>query len=299
MLNKNLLVFLFIVINLSNIKACDVCGCSINGLGVGFLTSSQSNLIGLNWQRSAFKNTSILENDLKDEFHFFELSIQYFFTKNFRVNVYQPYRLNIRQLDSQHQQASGMSDTRIMFSHILLRNKATGKNSQIFLDAGIGTKLPTGKYNPDIHDNNLPENFNVGTGSFAMLLNSNLTWAYKNIGIAWQSNFQYHFKSTSDYRFGHQLSNQLQGFWEKSLSSKIKIIPGTGIRSEWIGVDKYANNTNVHGTGGQGLYSMVSINLKSNNWLTNLSYLQPIAQKYGGGEIRALGRFSCQFSFLF
>ncbi|MEM1320086.1 MAG: hypothetical protein AAGG75_07490 [Bacteroidota bacterium] len=293
-----LITLSFLLLPLS--QACDACGCSIGGGGIGLMPAYKSNFIGLGWQMARFSGATDFASRLHDDFQVLELSARYHLNARLKLLFFQPYRINTRHfIEGSTRSIQGLSDPRIMASYTLFRDVALGEQSSLFFELGAGLKLPVGKYDPNIHANDLPENFNIGNGSLGYLLQSNLVITIQKAGIVLATNYQHNSKSRSDYQFGHQLNNQLILFWEQSLGENLQLIPNAGLQAEWIGTDHYANGMEVHGTGGKGLFANAGINLKNDTWLFGISYSQPLHSNYSNGEVSAEGRLSCQLSYLF
>jgi len=279
--------------------ACDACGCSISGNGMGILTAFRSNFIGLSWQRSTFQGLPGHGGGGTDYFHTVELSARYHFTDRWKVLVNQPYRINQRKLEGETDGIQGLSDTRIVASYTILNRKKLGDETSLFFELGGGVKLPTGKYNPDLHETDLPENFNIGNGSWGYILQPNLVLNHKKSGLVFGGLYQYFGKTDNGYRFGSQLSTRLLAFNEVKLSDKITLLPNAGLSAEWIVEDQFFNDKTVTGTGGSGVFANAGINLKSEKFLFGVTYAQPISQSYSHGEVEAKGRIACQFSYIF
>lgn len=280
--------------------ACDACGCSIGGNGMGLLSAYRTNYVGLSWQTVRFQSTPGHSAGSEDYFHSFELAIRYHFSDRFKLLIYQPYRLNRRlNNDQTTQQMSGISDTRLLGSYTVLKEVALGPQTSLFFEMGAGIKFPVGAYNAQIHDTNLPENFNIGNGSWGYILQPSLVLTHRQVGLVWNSVYQHHSRTRLDYRFGHQLTTQLLFFGEASLSKQLKLIPNGGLSFEQITADRYANDNTVSGTGGNGLFFSAGLNMKLGNWILGAASAIPLEQSYSHGEVNAKSRLSAQITFTF
>lgn len=279
--------------------ACDACGCSIGGNGIGLLSNYRNNYIGLGWQLGRFNSVPGHGLGSEDQFHTLELSLRYHFTDRFKVLAFQPYRINRRlNSDQSEQQLSGISDTRILGAYTLLRDAALG-TVKVFWEAGAGVKLPVGTYNAHIHDTNLPENFNIGNGSWGYLLQSNLVLIQRQLGLVLNGTYQHNGPARSDYQFGHQLTGQALVFAEANIGNRLQLVPNAGLSLEQITTDRYANGKSVSGTGGRGTYFSGGINLKAGNWIFGAAASLPVEQSYSHGEVEAQPRLSTQILFTF
>lgn len=289
-----LLVFLF-----QQTWACDACGCSVNGGGIGLMSAYRYNYIGLQWHHAGFEATPGHGQGAQDGFHTFELAVRYHLSNRFNVLLNQPFNWNIREVEGIKHHIHGISDTRVFANYTLLQNAKIGKEAKLYWEAGAGLKIPLGEFDPNIHDKDLPENFNAGNGSWGYLFQSNMVLNRKKSGMVWTANYQHNGSTNEGYTFGNQFSSQLLFFHEIKIKEALKITPNAGLYSEWVTGDKFANDNAVTGTGGKGLFISTGLQLKKDNWLAGISYAQPIRQNYSHDEVDALGRFSCQVFYIF
>ena len=282
----------------ASVYSCDACGCSISGYGMGMFSAFHNNFFGLNWQLSKFESTSGHGNST-DYFNTVEISGQYFLSDKFKILFNQPFRINRRVSGNSTNGLNGISDTRIVGSYSFFKNESISENLKIFFDLGAGIKIPVGNYNSHLHDLNLPENFNIGNGSWGLVFQPNAVLSYNETGVVISAVFQYYTKSSSKYKFGNQLSTQLLFYWSTDIFESLRITPFAGLNSEMVGEDIYANGNPVPNTGGLGTYLTTGTNLKTGDWLIGLSYLNPIAVNYSSGSVNAGSRVSFQLSYIF
>lgn len=278
--------------------ACDACGCSIAGQGIGLMTNLRTNISGVRYYYNPF-HASPNEGSTQDHFHVFEAFIRYQVNTRLKLTLTQPYRNNIRQDDgAETLQQNGFSDTRLVGSYALL-DKWVGKDSRLYWEMGGGLKFPIGKYDADILDSDLPDNFNVGNGSWGFLFQSSAVYSFNQFGISLNTSAQLNAETDAGYHFGNQLSSSLMLFAEKTFSEKGRLIPFAGLNVEAATKDRHANSRKVHGTGGQGLYANVGLNIGLANWQVGASYAKPLTQNYSDGEVLADGRFSIEMNYFF
>ncbi|MBK7477877.1 MAG: transporter [Haliscomenobacter sp.] len=71
----------------------------------------------------------------------------------------------MRRHPGENQSLGGFGDTRLSLSYALLDQKPLGKKATLYVEAGLGVKAPTGAYDENLLNKNLPENFNTGLGA--------------------------------------------------------------------------------------------------------------------------------------
>ncbi len=291
---------MFLLLLVEKGTACDACGCSVNGVGVGLMATYRQNYIGFQYQYAPFSSTLEHAHGAKDYFHAFELTLRFRVFSRLNVQLSQPYRLNIRKSPDGNGTRSGLGDTRLIANYIILNQVPLGKNYKLYAEAGGGVKAPIGDFNPDLHaSQNLPENFNPGNGSWAGLLQTNLVLSRKNAGLTLSGTYQRNRPSSDGYRFGGQWSGQALLFNQFSLSSRAWLTPFAGMSAEKVWRDVKADGKYAPSTGGNGLFAAAGLNLRFDNWLIGASYSQPLQQHYSNAEVEAKGRFVVQLSHIF
>jgi len=214
------------------------------------------------------------------------------------LTAHVPYNINLRNSESDELSLKGLSDIRLMANYVILKNAAIGQVSTLYLEAGAGMNLPTGKYDENLHERNLPENFNLGRGNLGYIVQVNAILGLPNFGFMLNSNYQLNSNTKSGYHFGNQFNTQVVGFKEFTIN-KFKLIPNTGLSFESIAADAYANGKAVPETGGEGLFLSSALNFKTEKWLAGISYAAPLIQQYAQSAVNAKERMALHFSFIF
>ncbi len=246
-------------VNKSN--ACDVCGCGISGIGIGMMTSYRNNFVRLSWQSARYQSMAEYGGGSEDFFQLIDLSGRYYLNERFKVNMNLPYRINHRVNTSEDRYVYGVSDMRILGNYSWIDNLLMEDGSSLLFETGLGLKLPTGEYDPKIHDTNLPENFNIGQGNYGLLFEPALVynanpWVFSVIGSG-----QWNSRSRDQYQYGHQYAGRVAAY-RNFYIGQVTIVPGIGVSAESIGKDHYKNGGSVHGTGGQGISASGGVNFQ-------------------------------------
>lgn len=279
--------------------ACDACGCSVNGGGVGLLTAFRNNTVGLSWQYAPFEASEAVGTDTRDYFQTVELFVSYHLNRRWQLAAFLPYRHNRRLTEGGNVRLDGISDLRLLGTYAFIDYMPGGGQSQFYWDAGTGVKAPTGRYDADIYRRNLPDNFNLGGGGWSWLLQSRLLYRLGNFGATANGAFQSANGTASGYRFGHQVSAAALLFVRKTLGARVEGTLFGGMLYEEIGPDDYPHGKAPHPTGGEGFYAATVLNLKAGDWLLSANYAHPVGQRYAGGEVVARPRVSLSGAFVF
>ena len=292
------IVLAFLLAIAVNGNACDACGCSISGQGIGLLTNFRTNVAGVRYFNTPFHAAPSI-GSTSDRFHLAEIFVRYQFNKRVKLMLSQPYRFNIRkELDAPSLDIDGIADTRILATYALV-DKWTSNTSRFYWELGAGIKFPTGKYDANLHDQDLPDNFNIGNGSWGYLLQTSAVYSHNQLGVSFNAASQLNGKTSAGYHFGHQFSGSMLFFAEKPIGDKGRIVPLVGGSAEIINRDKFANGKNVHSTGGRGVFATVGVNLGYDRWQVGASFSKPLTQNYSDGEVIADDRFSIEMNYFF
>ncbi len=291
------LIVLGILLNIPS-YACDVCGCSISGTGLGLVSAYRYNFISMSWQLTPFEGSRFHGAGSYDQFHTLELSMRYHFTTDFKLLVHQPYKLNFRNTNDELSNLEGIGDTRILANYTILRDKKIG-GVNLYMELGAGAQLPVGKYDSNLHSKDLPENFNIGKGTWSFIFQPNIILNKNNFGLIMNGTYQRNAVSKSGYQFGNQVSGQALFYYRKDLKNELALTPYLGILGESIAQDHFDDGALVSGTSGKGLFLTTGINLKWKSLLFSTAYTPPLSQMYSLNEVSAKSRYMGQISFIF
>lgn len=184
------IVLTILLLHGSNVIGCDACGCSISGQGIGLMTNYRTNLAGVRYYNIPFHAAPSLGKATNDVFHVQETFMRYELTEKFKVSFAQPYRINVRKGASENNMSLNDFGNASLTAHFAAIDKWGGKSTKLYWEVGAGVKLPTGKYDEKLEDEDLPDNFNIGNGSWGGLLQTSLVISKNQFGINWTANGQ-------------------------------------------------------------------------------------------------------------
>lgn len=281
------------------VLACDVCGCSANGYGAGLLSAYRYNTISLRWYQSPFKQLLDQGTPTTDNFQRIDINLRYHFGGRWIASLVQPYQWNHRVGPDRSLTLDGLGDTRFTLAYVILDNVLVGDKGQLYWELGAGVKAPTGKFDEDLHQADLPENFNIGNGSWASLWQTSLLYNWGKLGWANNLAYQLNGRTREDYHFGNQLSVSSFFFARQSLNQSTELIPFAGFFYEEIAQDLFYENNAAHGTGGRGQYLTFGLNAKYRDLLVGCSVFTPFRQNYAEGEMEAGTRLNIDLTYAF
>ena len=276
------IMFCLVILNSSSLQACDAYGCAAGYSGIGLMSKYRGNYIRISYVDFRYHaNPEHANSNSQDLFSQVGLSFRYAFAKapKLRFNAYAPYGFNSRNQLSETQSMQGFADAKIIVNYAILNNKAIGDKQTIFLEVGGGLNLPTGKYNHEIGYANLPDNFNIGLGSYGYILQLNSIWSKGKSGFLLNGNYQLNGKTQEGYHFGNQLTGEISWFREWNVKKQL-ILPNLGLVAGHVSVNRYNNGNKVPETGGNGLLVSAGINIKSKDLISGITYSIPVIQNY-------------------
>lgn len=296
-------IFFFVVLFVVGGEGINAQSCCATGAigacsgGASSLESFQKNTLGLRWVRAPFESQITEEPAFTDKFHLVEIFGCYHFNERLSVSARLPYRWNVRRMGNKTEVLDGLADIRLM-GHYNFLNSKIGK-SKTLLNAALGVKLPTGRYVKDIGYRDLPGNFNLGTGNFALLIQGSLLQKWQDFGLSLSANYQLNGKSNDDYQYGDQAVASTLIFFEKRLGKSMRLTPMAGATWEHFAVNHKASGNLAEGSGGEGLFGQLGLGLKANVWHLAGTFYLPLAQQYADSQIKAKERLSLELTRFF
>ena len=280
-------------------RACDACGCSAGGIGLGLMAVYRGHLASVHYQFAPFSSQLEQTQGAKDFFHTTDWLLRYRLGLRWNLQFNQGFRWNYREHPDGNYSLSGLGDTRLGANYILFSQKSLGAGLELYGEAGGGFKVPTGKFDPDLRSKNLPENFNPGQGAWGWQLQSNWVLKHPVLGLAVTTIFSDQLASKGGYHFGSQWMGQFLLFRHQLIKGDWSVMPYAGLQSEIINRDLDTEGFYAHGTGGKGLFLTTGANLKWSGWMLGGAISFPFHQHYSNAEVGADPRINIQFSRIF
>lgn len=282
---------------LDMVVACDKCACNISGQSGGISELVYKNGMSLQYTNAFYKSNH--QGKSSDAFNACILAGNYYLNERLKLNLNIPYQWNKRYSDDGNSQNMGFGDIRLMLQTNLLKAKNLGTGFRMDVQLGLGLKLPTGKYVSNLHDQNLPENFNTGNGALGLNVQTSMAITKNQIGWYVGAYYLQHFKSKDNYFYGHQWSLSSFLFVKKEWSNGFMLTPQTGLIWEYSLNDKGVNGFQIDNTGGWGLLVPIGFSLRKESILLNLLYFLPIQQNYAGGDSQLRNKMAVDLHYFF
>jgi hypothetical protein len=306
---KSILISAFLllltVMPLIDLQACDVCGGAGDNV-FGLLPSYKSRFLGIRYQYRHYSVTHpalfASEESTRAENFYQQADLwgRFGFAKN-KLQLYAslPIAYNIQKENSSKYAALGLGDAQLLLQVQLLNSSDSASYKlRHILFGGAGLKLPTGKYQLQDGNYDLPAGMQPGSGSFDIPLNLIYTIQYRKVGLNTELNYKLNTTALKGaYRFGNRLSAGMQFLYRHRYKSAM-LIPYANLNFELRNADR------KHGyiqdfTGGQALSAGMGAECFLKNFAIGLSAQHPIYQNLGEGNIKGSWQIQGRVLFLF
>ncbi len=298
---KKLLVLVAVLCYLPPANACDSCGCSTAGGGLGGLFYADKNLVGIRWIHSGFTATHF-DNGLpiEEQYQQAELWMRYTLSPRIQLSAFVPYNFFNRAIGEQNTQLKGLGDVRFLANYTVWQStigKDITRLNRHVLQLGGGVKLGTGKYVDVATDPNTPNTFQLGTGSTSWLFNAVYNYRKRKMGINFNTLLQIPTTNSDEYRYGTQFNASLAFSLEQQLKN-VQLLPFAGVNVEYMDYDQ-RKGFEQHGTNGKGIFGLLGMEANLNQFSVSVYYYHPLYQSYADDEIDAKGRSTLSIAYLF
>ncbi|GLR17556.1 hypothetical protein [Portibacter lacus] len=292
---KIILVVCIISLSFTKSYACDSCGGNIGSTFNGLLSLRNSNYITMKWDYTSYISSKSSSHNIQDYFHAIQLSGRYQIKNNWSVQAFVQYLSKSRTEDSNTSIFSGLGDAIASLNYAIPGDVFCSIRKSAEFAAGL--KMPTGKYKSSLHDVNLPQNFNLGTGGLGYFVSGNFSLSGARNGMAIYSAYILESKSPDGYKFGNTWSNNLSIFRKQSISPSYTILGSTGLVYEKQDIERFANGNKVVASGSEALLIPISLGITHQKWMVQAKYSMPIYQNFTNHELNMTNRVSVQFSY--
>ncbi len=297
-------------------NACDICGCSAQGLSLGLLPGLSSHFVGVRYHYRQFNSehpsqfTPGAREWSYDHFSTAELWGRVSISPRIELFGFVPY--NHYVLEQHHSEQpikrtsnSGLGDVSALLNVVILRTENPAMNAGISHNwlIGAGAKAPTGDYGLiDAERGIVLPNMQMGTGAWDFSLISNYRLQWNEWGVNVNASYRYNTPNKLRYQFGQSVSGTLDFLRVFSLESAgIELIPQVGVRVEMFGKD-YSNQSRREWnefSGGHFIYTSVGLDGYLKRIGFNLRADLPVSQEFATGYVQNKWRFSAGVIYLF
>ena len=225
---KNKLIKLLIILAfgyVTQVNACDVCGCQVGGGGLGPELQANRHYLGLDYSYTQFRsnidwtkeNESLGGSYFSDEYsddkyHSLNLQLNLALSSSLRTFIKQPLKYHIEQSSENNQKLYGLGDPQFGLQWMPLnQSKIEAINFKQSFMMQLGVQAPLGDYQVKNKIGlRLNENIQLGTGSWAELLGISYTLRNRYWGVFQSGQLLRYYENDLNYQKGNQWSYDLK-----------------------------------------------------------------------------------------
>ncbi|MDI9320919.1 MAG: hypothetical protein QM530_10690 [Phycisphaerales bacterium] len=301
---KNCILFLLLATsNVPMLSACDVCGSSVSSQSLGLLPQFSKHFVGLQYSySSSISNHPSLfagkpDEHTEQQFTNTQIWGRYQIAKRVQLFAFVPYVHSANQNSENSVVNNGIGDATLM-GNVSFPFKQRSENKRLLL-MGIGIKFPTGKYNPNVANNSLP-NAQTGSGSWDFIANANYTQKVEKWGYNIDLSYLLTTANAWQYKFGNRLNaSAICFYWIER--KHITIVPQAGVKIEYAlhDYDNYSKKWLNEKTGGIMNFASIGTQLFYKKIGFKATFQIPLYQHYASGYVHSNVRFESGFFLLF
>jgi hypothetical protein len=295
---KRIIGIFFLLAACTTTYACDICGCGAGSYYLGILPDFGKHAAGLRYRHNQLTThlgaggiTTYLTT--KEVYQTTELWGGWNLSKRFRLMAIVPMAFNQRTNQGITQHKNGLGDVLLNGYYNLLNIKKKLGNKLLVqsLWAGVGVKLPTGKYNAaDKSTSNNTNLFQLGTGSWDVLLNAMYDLRLQDAGINASVSYKMNTANRYDYNYGNRLTATTQLYHKFRLWQKLVLAPNTGITYEYGNKDMDVRYK-VDMSGGRALLYTAGMEIAYKKLVMGGNWQTPLSQNMANGFVKAGNRY--------
>lgn len=305
-MKKVLFVLIYFITSMTELKACDICGCGAGNSYIGILPEFRKKIFGLRYRYNILRTHigaggSVTYLTTKEYYRTTELWTGWNIGSKIRVLVTLPYQFDEKQTSAATKSKSGIGDMSVAGFYEFINQRKTLRNGQMLVQsfwAGAGVKLPTGKYETaDKSSNNSATNlFQLGTGSTDFYLNTMYDIRLNDLGLNTTAAYKINTANKDNYRYGNKFSLSSQLYYKFRLAKKFTLAPDAGILFESSAKDLDKGFT-ADLSGGNLLAGTAGAEISLGKTMIGFNFQAPLSQHLAGGFVQAKGRGMLHIAF--
>lgn len=276
---------------------CDACGCSASGGSMGFASMIASNFVGIRYFNQYYQtNDGLYSNSpwYKENFNTLQVWARIPVYKTIQVSVLLPYQFHERETATGTQSIKGIGDATVLGQLSVFKTHSDSLFVNHQLQVGLGVKIPLGEYR-EANMGSVNPGFQVGTGSWDMLLSTEYVIRRKALGLNAMANYAIKGENDKNYRFGNQLNYAATLFYVYE-KDKWAFAPQLGLSGE-VYESNYQHDVLLRNTKGDVLFSRLGLEAGYGSWSIGTALQLPINEHLMGGLLDAKSRWSINVNY--
>lgn len=291
------LMLLIVIITISNIYACDQCGCSIAGSYNNITGYAHNNYFML---KSSYYQFSKVTADNPSQSTMFELGFfaGYNITNRLHLLAFIPYKYNVFNGSAEPAlfKTKGFGDATLLSNYTIFTNKndVMAKFTHT-LSIKAGIELPTGNFIDDYRVLKVPAMVSTGSGSIDWHTGLRYIYKRKNTTLIGDYAYKLNTINKSEYQFGNQQSLSLIAA-QRFMHANNVFTPYVGFTAEQDGIDNY-HKLEQHGTDGETVILNSGFEFGFKNYIAGIAADIPIYSTLEAGT-KSSPRLSLRFAYM-
>ena len=303
-MKKTIIIYFLLLIAAQSI-ACDICGGGLGANYSGLLPNFNKKFIGIRYHFNQMNTQLNINGEITalsnyEKYNTLELWSAWNIGQKWRLMTILPYSfIDKHNIGTNLTNAkNGLGDISINgYYNLLNQSKEDLINQSIWV--GLGTKLPTGKYNnTEFNSNNSANIYQLGTGSFDFLGSINYDIRYKSIGINAGIIYKINTENKDDYRYGNKLTANANIYYHTQLPYQINIRPHIGLQYENQAKDQTIQYK-LEETGGENTNLILGIETNFKMMAIGTNYQIPIKQNINNHRTEINKKLSAHITYTF
>lgn len=303
-MKKIYIAITLIVLSLSSF-ACEICGGGLGSNYTGLLPNFNKRFIGIRYHFNQLYTQLDIDGNItplsnREEYHTAELWSAWNIGSRWRLMAIIPYsqiqKNNYGTNDKN--QKNGIGDINVSgYYNVWSGNNSNEMSQSIWL--GIGTKIPSGKYNKEEYTNtNSPNIYQLGSASVDFTGSLNYDIRLKNLGLNTNASYKVNTKNPDEYQYGNKTTISSSFYYNVSLNDDFKIRPNVGLHYENQGKDQ-TMEYKIEETGGNNTNLNIGVETNLKSFAVGFTYQTPIQQKISSGRTEIINKFLTHITFTF
>jgi hypothetical protein len=278
---------------------CDACGCSASGGSMGFSSMLDNNFVGLRYLKQSYTSKDgIFDNSpwIDENFNTIQAWTRIPVSSRIQISGLIPYHFNERKWTEKTETISGLGDITLIGLYSIYETKKDSTTFTHKLNAGVGIKIPTGKFDAANNLGTINQSFQLGTGSFDYQFVTEYVIKKKKIGLNSMINYVLKTENDKKYQYGNQLNYASNLFYLFESKNEIKIAPQLGIAGEL-----YQSNSQygleLPNTSGDIMFGKLGVEAGKDKFSIGLNAMLPINQNLANGNMESNYRWSINLNY--
>jgi len=293
---KKIFFTLCFITAITELNACDICGCGVGGNYIGILPDFNQKIAGLRYRYSALHSHvgtggGATYLTTKEIFHTAEFWGGWNIRKKWRLMLSIPLILAEKTNQGTTKTKNGLGDISVSgFYNIINKKNVVGESRLLVqhLWVGAGVKLPTGKYNGNDKSNGTQNTnlFQLGTGSTDFMLNAMYDIRLQDAGINITGSYKINTANKDAYRYGNKFSLNSQLYHKFSLGNSTNISPNAGVLVESSQKD-LEKKMETDASGGNIIMGTMGAEYIHKKFMMGFNWQTPLHQYLANGIVQA------------